>query len=224
DPNIVHISYEGGILEDTKREYDEEMFKMTVSPEKAPDKPEEVEIEFQQGIPIKINGQLYESYELLEELNEIGGRNGIGRIDIVENRLVGIKSRGVYETPGLTILHVSHNLLSQLVWDRETTYLKEILSIKYGELVYFGKWFHPVRYALDKFFDEINKPISGKVRLKLYKGNIIPISRESQYSIYNPELSSFEGTDLYDHKDAKGFINLYGLPTKIMGIKGLLKT
>ncbi len=224
DPNLVHISYEGGILEDTKKPYDEKMFKMTVSPEEAPNTPEEIEIEFEKGIPVKLNNKNYESNKLLEQLNEIGGRNGIGRIDIVENRLVGIKSRGVYETPGLTILQFSHNLISQLVWDRETTALKEMLSIKYGELVYFGKWFHPVRYGLDKLFDELNKYVSGKVKLKLYKGNIIPLSRESEYSIYDPDISSFEGTELYDHKDAKGFINLYGLPTKIMGVKGLLKT
>lgn len=223
DPNLVHISYEGGILEDTTKSYDEDMFKMTVSPERAPDKPEEVEIEFEKGIPVKLNGKSLVSYELLKELNTIGGRNGIGRIDIVENRLVGIKSRGVYETPGLTILQFAHNLLGQLVWDREVYSLKEVLSVKYGELVYFGKWYHPVRYGLDKFFDEINEYVCGKVRLKLYKGNIIPLSRESKYSIYDPELSSFEGVELYDHKDARGFINLYGLPTKIMGMRGMLK-
>lgn len=222
DSNLVHISYEGGILEDPTKPYDEDMFKMTVSPDKAPDKSEEIEIEFEKGIPTKINGKNMVSYELLQELNKIGGRNGIGRIDIVENRLVGIKSRGVYETPGLTILHFAHNLLSQLTWDREINALKEILSVKYGELVYVGKWFHPIRYALDNFFDEINKLISGKVKLRLYKGNIIPLSRECQYSIYDPELSSFEGVELYDHRDAKGFINLYGLPTKIMGMKKII--
>jgi argininosuccinate synthase len=222
DPNLVHISYEGGILEDPTTLYDEEMFKMTVSPEKAPSTPEEVEIEFEKGIPTKVNGKALPSYELLRQLNEIGGKHGIGRIDIVENRLVGIKSRGVYETPGLTILHFAHNLLEQLAFDRDIYSMKEQLAIKYGELVYYGKWFHPLRYALDDFFDRINEYITGKVKLKLYKGNIIPLSRECKYSIYDPNLSSFEGVEAYDHRDAKGFINLYGLPTKIMGLKNML--
>jgi len=222
DPNLVHISYEGGILEDPTTPYDEEMFKMTVSPEKAPSTPEEVEIEFEKGIPTKVNGKALPSYELLRQLNEIGGKHGIGRIDIVENRLVGIKSRGVYETPGLTILHFAHNLLEQLAFDRDIYSMKEQLAIKYGELVYYGKWFHPLRYALDNFFDRINEYITGKVKLKLYKGNIIPLSRECRYSIYDPNLSSFEGVEAYDHRDAKGFINLYGLPTKIMGLKNML--
>jgi len=222
DPNLVHISYEGGILEDPTTPYDEEMFKMTVSPEKAPSTPEEVEIEFEKGIPTKVNGKALPSYELLRQLNEIGGKHGIGRIDIVENRLVGIKSRGVYETPGLTILHFAHNLLDQLAFDRDIYSMKEQLAIKYGELVYYGKWFHPLRYALDNFFDRINEYITGKVKLKLYKGNIIPLSRECRYSIYDPNLSSFEGVEAYDHRDAKGFINLYGLPTKIMGLKNML--
>jgi len=222
DPNLVHISYEGGILEDPTTPYDEEMFKMTVSPEKAPSTPEEVEIEFEKGIPTKVNGKALPSYELLRQLNEIGGKHGIGRIDIVENRLVGIKSRGVYETPGLTILHFAHNLLEQLAFDRDIYSMKEQLAIKYGELVYYGKWFHPLRYALDDFFDRINEYITGKVKLKLYKGNIIPLSRECKYSIYDPNLSSFEGVEAYDHRDAKGFINLYGLPTKIMGLKNML--
>jgi argininosuccinate synthase len=222
DPNLVHISYEGGILEDPTTPYDEEMFKMTVSPEKAPSTPEEVEIEFEKGIPTKVNGKDLPSYELLRQLNEIGGKHGIGRIDIVENRLVGIKSRGVYETPGLTILHFAHNLLEQLAFDRDIHSMKEQLAIKYGELVYYGKWFHPLRYALDNFFGRINEYITGKVKLKLYKGNIIPLSRECKYSIYDPNLSSFEGVEAYDHRDAKGFINLYGLPTKIMGLKNML--
>jgi len=222
DPNLVHISYEGGILEDPTTPYDEEMFKMTVSPEKAPSTPEEVEIEFEKGIPTKVNGKALPSYELLRQLNEIGGKHGIGRIDIVENRLVGIKSRGVYETPGLTILHFAHNLLEQLAFDRDIYSMKEQLAIKYGELVYYGKWFHPLRYALDNFFDRINEYITGKVKLKLYKGNIIPLSRECKYSIYDPNLSSFEGVEAYDHRDAKGFINLYRLPTKIMGLKNML--
>jgi argininosuccinate synthase len=222
DPNLVHISYEGGILEDPTTPYDEEMFKMTVSPEKAPSTPEEVEIEFEKGIPTKVNGKALPSYELLRQLNEIGGKHGIGRIDIVENRLVGIKSRGVYETPGLTILHFAHNLLEHLTFDRDIYSMKEQLAIKYGELVYYGKWFHPLRYALDNFFDRINEYITGKVKLKLYKGNIIPLSRECKYSIYDPNLSSFEGVEAYDHRDAKGFINLYGLPTKIMGLKNML--
>ena len=222
DPNLVHISYEGGILEDPTTPYDEEMFKMTVSPEKAPSTPEEVEIEFEKGIPTKLNGKALPSYELLRQLNEIGGKHGIGRIDIVENRLVGIKSRGVYETPGLTILHFAHNLLEQLAFDRDIYSMKEQLAIKYGELVYYGKCFHPLRYALDNFFDRINEYITGKVKLKLYKGNIIPLSRECRYSIYDPNLSSFEGVEAYDHRDAKGFINLYGLPTKIMGLKNML--
>ena len=222
DPNLVHISYEGGILEDPTTPYDEEMFKMTVSPEKAPSTPEEVEIEFEKGIPTKVNGKALPSYELLRQLNEIGGKHGIGRIDIVENRLVGIKSRGVYETPGLTILHFAHNLLEQLAFDRDIYSMKEQLAIKYGELVYYGKWFHPLRYALDNFFDRINEYITGKVKLKLYKGNIIPLSRECRYSIYDPNLSSFEGVEAYDHRDAKGFINLYRLPTKIMGLKNML--
>jgi len=222
DPNLVHISYEGGILEDPRTPYDEEMFKMTVSPEKAPSTPEEVEIEFEKGIPTKVNVKALPSYEILRQLNEIGGKHGIGRIDIVENRLVGIKSRGVYETPGLTILHFAHNLLEQLAFDRDIYSIKEQLAIKYGELVYYGKWFHPLRYALDNFFDRINEYITGKVKLKLYKGNIIPLSRECKYSIYDPNLSSFEGVEAYDHRDAKGFINLYGLPTKIMGLKNML--
>lgn len=222
DSNLVHISYEGGILEDPSIPYDEAMFKMTKSPEEAPDRPEEVEIEFESGVPVSINGEKLEPYQIVEKLNDVGGRNGIGRIDIVENRLVGIKSRGVYETPGFTILMNAHNILSQLVWDRDIVSMKEILSVRYGEIVYYGKWFHPLRYALDNFFDEINKFVSGKVKLKLYKGNIIPISRESKYSIYDPEISSFEGVELYDHTDARGFINLYSLPTKMMSIKSII--
>lgn len=222
DPNLVHISYEGGILEDPRNPYDNKMFKMTISPEDAPNEPEDVEIEFSEGIPTKVNGKSMISYELLSELNKIAGRNAIGRIDIVENRLVGIKSRGVYETPGLTLLYYSHNLIEQLVMDRDMISMKEMLSIKYGEMVYYGKWFHPLRYALDDFFDRLNKYVCGNVRLRLYKGNIIPLSRESKFSIYDPEISSFEGITYYDHRDARGFINLYGLPIKIMATKKII--
>jgi len=219
DRNLWHLSHEGSELEDPSNEplYDR-LLKLSVTPEKAPDKPTYVEIEFNKGIPVKINGKEMKPVELMAELNRIGGENGIGIIDIVENRLVGMKSRGVYETPGGTILYAAHRELELLCLDRDTLHYKDIISQRFAELVYYGQWFTPLREALSAFVDVTQQNVTGKVRLKLYKGNIIPAGSESPYSLFSEELCTFGEDNVYNQKDAEGFINLFGLPIKVQAI------
>lgn len=219
DPNLMHISYEGGILEDPANEYDKSMFQMGVDPVDAPDQPEYVEIEFVKGLPVALNGKKYKPVDLLTEANKIAGRNGVGIVDLVENRLVGVKSRGVYETPGVTLLMEGHKALETLTLERDTAHYKQQMELKYAEMMYNGQWFHPLKGALDAFFDETQKFVNGTVKMKLYKGNCIVASRESEDSLYDVNLSTFEAGANYDQKDAKGFIKLYGLPMEVYGRK-----
>ncbi len=214
DENLLHTSYEGGILEDPYHEPKEEMFLKTLSPEKAPQKPLYIEIGFQSGNAISIDGKKYAAHSILEELNKIAANHAIGRIDIVENRLVGIKSRGVYETPGGTLLQIAHRDLESITLERDVQHLKDELSIRYAKLIYNGKWFTPEREALQTLIDQTQKYVTGIVRLKLYKGNAIIVGRKSDQSLYNNELASFESEEEYDQSDAEGFIRLYGLTIK----------
>ena len=218
DRNIWHLSHEGGILEDPANEPEESMFELTVSPENAPDEPEYVEISFEKGAPVKVNGESLDPVPLIETLNEIGARNGCGRIDLVENRLVGMKSRGVYETPGGTLLLAALRELESLCLDRESAHYKEVVAHKYAEMVYFGQWFTPLREALDAFVNSLTAPVSGDVRLKLYKGNVIVAGRASPNTLYRPDLASFTMGASYDQKDAAGFINIFGLPLKVKAL------
>jgi argininosuccinate synthase len=216
DRNLWHLSHEGLELEDPFNEPNyEKLLQLSVSPEKAPDKAEYVEIEFDKGIPVKVNGQNMGSVETIKFLNEVGGRNGIGIVDIVENRVVGMKSRGVYETPGGTILYYAHQELEHLCLDKQTYSFKQIVSNKYSELAYSGEWFTPLREALSAFIDSTQIPVTGVVKLKLYKGNVMAAGVKSKYSLYNESLASFTTGELYNHKDAEGFINLFGLPLKV---------
>ncbi len=218
DRNLWHISYEGGILEDPTRAPSKEMFLLTRSPEEAPDKSTSLKISFEKGVPVALNGTSMGSVELMEELNRIAGENAIGRADLVENRLVGMKSRGVYETPGGTILYFAHKELEQLTLDRETMHFKEMVAGKYAEVVYYGLWYTPLRRALDAFIKSTQETVSGEVELKLYKGNITVVSKSSPFSLYHPELATFDEDDLYNQKDAGGFINLFGLPLLVDGM------
>jgi argininosuccinate synthase len=214
DRNIWHLSHEGGVLEDPANEPDEAMWQWIASPEKAPNKPAVVEIGFDGGTPVSVNGKKRSAMALLEELNEIAAEHGVGRIDLVENRLVGIKSRGAYETPGGTLLVTAHRELETLCLDRETAHYSEILSLRYAELVYYGTWFTPQREALDAYFTEAQKRVTGTVGLKLFKGNVTVTTRVSPYSLYRKGLASFAMTG-YNPKDAEGFINLFALPVTI---------
>jgi len=216
DRNLWHLSHEGLELEDPGLEanYDK-ILQMCVTPEKAPDVATYIEIEYIKGFPVKLNGKTMTATEILTELNDIGGKNGIGIIDILENRVVGMKSRGIYETPGGTILYAAHQELEYLCLDKQTLSYKNELSIKFAELVYSGEWFTPLREALTAFVDSTQSTVTGTVKLKLYKGNIIPAGATSDYSLYNESIASFTTGDLYDHKDAEGFINLFGLPLKV---------
>lgn len=218
DRNLWHISYEGGVLEDPANEPLEDMFLLTRSPEQAPAEPEEVEITFVKGRPVALDGDPMGGVKLLEKLNTMAGRHGVGRVDIVENRLVGMKSRGVYETPGGTVLYYAHRELEHLTLDRESMHFKEIIGAKYAELIYYGLWYSPLRQALDAFIGETQEHVTGEVRLRLYKGNISVVSRRSPSSLYSPELATFEEDELYDQKDAGGFINLFGLPLQVEGL------
>ncbi len=215
DRNIWHLSHEGGPLEDPWNEPDEEMYQLTVAPEAAPDEPEYIELDFVQGVPKKLNGRARGPVELLKELNEIGRRHGIGRVDLVENRLVGMKSRGVYETPGGTILYTAHRELESLTLDRETMHFKDMIAVKYADLVYNGQWFTPLREALDAFVRVTQENVTGTVRLKLYKGNVFVAGRRAPRSLYREDYASFGKMDVYDQTDATGFINLFGLPMKV---------
>jgi len=214
DRNLWHLSHEGGELEHPSNEHNQEMYLMTVPPEKAKDEVTYVEIYFEQGIPKKLNGEEITPVGLVETLNQIGGENGIGILDIVENRLVGMKSRGVYETPGGTILYAAHKELERLTLDKNTFHYKQMVSQKYGELVYEGLWFSPLKEALDAFVDVTQKNVTGSVKLKLYKGNVMTAGVDTPYALYDESISSF-GASAYSHKDAEGFINLFGLPYKI---------
>jgi argininosuccinate synthase len=214
DRNIWHLSHEGGVLEDPANAPEESMWQWTVSPAKAPDQPASVEIGFEAGIPVSVNGQTPSPRVLLDRLNEIAAANGVGRMDIVENRLVGMKSRGAYETPGGTLLVTAHRELESLSIDRETAHYQQLLSLRYAEMVYYGMWFTPLREALDAFFANSQRRVTGSVGLSLFKGNVNVTSRRSPYSLYRTGLASFSMTG-YNPKDAEGFINLFALPITI---------
>jgi argininosuccinate synthase len=214
DRNIWHLSHEGGVLEDPANEPEESMWQWITSPEKAPNNSATVEIGFEAGTPVSVNGKKRSAMDLLDQLNEIAAEHGVGRIDLVENRLVGIKSRGAYETPGGTLLVTAHRELETLCLDRETAHYSETLSLRYAELVYYGAWFTPQREALDAYFTEAQRRVTGTVGLKLFKGNVAVTKRVSPYSLYRKGLASFAMTG-YNPKDAEGFINLYALPVII---------
>ncbi len=215
DRNLFHISYEGGILEDPWLEPPQDMYTMIVPPEKAPNKASYVEVSYKDGNPIGINNKKFSPAKLLERLNFLAGQHGIGRIDIVENRYVGIKSRGVYETPGGTLLHIAHRAIESIVLDREVMHLKESLITRYSELVYYGYWFSPERIAMQNLIDYTQKEVTGTVRIKLYKGNCYVVGRKSPNSLYKPELATFESDKIYNQKDADGFIKLNALRLKL---------
>ena len=215
DRNLLHISFEGGILEDTWKEPPEDMFVLSVSPEKAPDQATYIEIEFKEGNPVSVDGNPMAPAELLACLNDLGGRNGIGRVDIVENRYVGMKSRGVYETPGGTILRVAHMAMESITVDREVMHIRDGLVTRYAEMIYYGYWFSPEREMLQAMIDESQKTVNGHVRLNLYKGNCMVVGRKSESSLYDPDFATFEGDEVYNQKDAEGFIRLSGLRLKI---------
>lgn len=219
DRNLWHLSHEGSDLEDPWNEPQlDKLLKLIVPPEKAPDTPTYVTIDFDGGIPTKIDGMEYKPVELIEKLNEIAGANGVGIDDIVENRLVGMKSRGVYETPGGTVLYAAHRELEYLCLDRQTLHYKEQVAIKFAELVYDGNWYTPLREALSAFVDETQKTVTGTVRLKLYKGSCTPAGAKSPYSLYSEEMATFGRDEVYNQKDSEGFINLFGLPLKVRAI------
>ena len=220
DKNIWHLSHEGLDLEDPANEpkYDE-ILEMGVSPEQAPDKPTYVTIHFEQGVPTAVDGEEMESVALLKKLNELGGANGIGLLDLVENRLVGMKSRGVYETPGGAIMYAAHKKLEEITLDKETSHYKALIAQKFGELVYNGQWYTPLRKALSAFVDETQKTVTGDVKLKLYKGNIIPASVTSPYTLHSEAMATFAEDDMYNQADSEGFINLFGLPLKVRALK-----
>lgn len=224
DKNLWHLSHEGLDLEDPNNEPKyEKILEMSVSPKQAPDKEEELTIDFKKGIPTSINGVSMSVLDIILKLNEIGGKNGIGIVDMVENRLVGMKSRGVYETPGGTIIYKAHELLETICLDKDTLHFKQGISNKFGELLYNACWYTPLREALSSFVEKTQENVTGKVKLKLYKGNIINAGITSPYSLYSKQIASFDDEDEYNHEDSQGFINLYGLPTKVRA-KTMLKT
>ena len=220
DKNLWHLSHEGLDLEDPQNEpkYDE-ILEMGVTPEQAPDTPTYITLTFESGIPTALNGEKLGGQAMVTKLNEIGGANGIGLIDMVENRLVGMKSRGVYETPGGTILYKAHQLLESITLDKETMHYKQGVAIKFGEILYNGQWFTPLREALSAFVDKVSENVSGEVKLKLYKGNITPASITSPYTLYSEQIASFGEDDSYDQNDSAGFINLFGLPIKVAAMQ-----
>ena len=221
DKNLWHLSHEGLDLEDPANEPDyDAILEMGVSPEKAPDKPTYVTLSFEKGVPVALDGEKMEPLPLIEKLNELGGANGIGIVDMVENRLVGMKSRGVYETPGGTILYKAHDLLETLCLDRDTQHYKQqMVAGKFSELVYYGQWYTPLREALSAFVDSTQERVTGDVKLKLYKGNLIPAGMTSPYSLYDEEIATFDEDHVYDQKDSAGFIHLFGLPIKVRAMK-----
>ena len=221
DRNLFHISYEGGVLEDPWKEAPAEMFLWTRPLEEAPDQPEYIEIDFSRGDPMAVNGAKLSAAKLLQKLNEIGARHGIGRVDIVENRYVGMKSRGVYETPGGTVLHVARRALESITLDREVTRLRDSLAPRYAEMVYYGYWFSPEREILQKAHDASQEKVSGRVRLKLYKGNVVVAGRKSEFSLYDPKIATFEEGEGYRQADAEGFIRLNALRLRLRRLKQL---
>ncbi len=218
DRNIWHLSHEGADLEDPAQEPPGDLYLLITPPEQAPDRPTYVEIGFVQGVPRTLNGKEYDPVSLVQTLNKIAGENGVGIIDLVENRLVGMKSRGVYECPGGTVLFLAHRELEHLTLDRNTMHFKELVALRYAELVYDGLWYSPLREALSAFVDETQKTVTGTVRMKLYKGNCTPAGARSPYSLYHEGFATFGHFELYDHKDAQGFINLFGLPLKVRAL------
>ena len=218
DRNLLHISFEGGILEDPWQEPSDDMFVMSLSPEDAPDKATYIEIGFETGNPVALNGENLTPATLLQRLNEVGGQNAIGRVDMVENRYVGMKSRGVYETPGGTILRVAHIAMESITMDREVMHIRDGLTPKYSEMIYYGYWFSPERQALQCLIDETQRDVTGIVRVKLYKGNCTVVGRKSDVSLYSGEFVTFEEDSVYNQKDAEGFIRLNGLRLKIANI------
>jgi argininosuccinate synthase len=221
DGNLWHLSHEGGPLEDTWLEPEGDMFQLSVSPEQAPDQPEYVVIAFDSGTPVAVNGTEMSPARLISHLNALGGMHGIGRADLVESRLVGMKSHGVYETPGGTILMSAHRELESIVLDRDTLRFKDQVALEYAQLVYNGMWYTPLREALDAFVDSTQGPVTGSVKMKLYKGNVIPAGRKSKFSLYREDFATFGQEDVYDQSDAAGFIHLYGLPLKVRALNGL---
>ncbi len=222
DKNLWHLSHEGLDLEDPSNEpkYDDPSFlELGVSPEQAPDQPEYITLHFEKGIPTALNGEELGAVEMIEKLNELGGRNGVGIADMVENRLVGMKSRGVYETPGGTILYHAHNKLEEICLDRDTAHFKQHVALKFADLVYFGQWYTPLREALSAFVDSTQETVTGDVKLKLYKGNIIDAGVSSPYSLYDEDIATFDEDEVYNQKDSEGFINLFGLPIKVQAMK-----
>ena len=215
DQNLLHLSHEGGVLESPWSSPPDDLYQLTVSPKEAPDEPEYVIIEFERGCPVSVNGQRLEPVALLEALNTLGGKHGVGRVDIVENRLVGMKSRGVYETPGGTILHEAHQSLESITLDRETAHFKANISIRYADIVYDGQWFSPLREALDSFVETTQETVTGEVKMSLFKGRADAIGRRSDHSLYSEEFATFGEDEVYRQSDAEGFIRLFGLPQKI---------
>ena len=220
DGNLLHISFEGGILEDTWKEPPKDMFVMSVSPEDAPDQASYIEVQFKRGNPVAVDGESLSPADLLAHLNALGGRNGIGRVDLVENRYVGMKSRGVYETPGGTILRVAHQAIESITMDREVMHIRDGLVPRYAEMIYCGYWFSPEREMLQSLMDETQEDVNGIARLKLYKGNCIVVGRKSEHSLYDPDFATFETDDVYDQKHAEGFIRLNALRLKIAKLMG----
>ena len=218
DRNLWHLSHEGGVLEDPWNEPEERMFELSVSPENAPDAPLSLVVAFEAGVPVAVDGERLALVPLLEKLNALGGKHGVGRIDLVENRLVGMKSHGVYETPGGTILYAAHRELESIVLDKDTLRAKDRIAIDYADLVYNGRWFTPVREAYDAFVRSTQRPMTGEVRVKLYKGNVIVTGRRSPNSLYSEDLATFGEEAVYNQKDAEGFIKLYGLPLKVQAL------
>jgi argininosuccinate synthase len=217
DRNLMHVSYEGGILEDPWAEPPENIFQMTVSPERASDEAEYVEVGFDQGEPVSINGEQLGPVALLSRVNELGGVHGVGRVDLVENRFVGMKSRGVYETPGVTILHAAHRALESITMDREVMHLRDSLGMKFAESVYYGFWFAPEFELMRKMIDETQKNVTGEVRLKLYRGNAMVVGRRSPHSLYDERIATFEADTVYNQRDAEGFIKLNALRLRLRG-------
>ena len=226
DKNLWHLSHEGLDLEDpaNEPEYNKEGFlELGVSPEQAPDKPTYVTITFEKGIPVAVDGEKMDGVAIIEKLNKLGGENGIGITDMVENRLVGMKARGVYETPGGTILYAAHAKLEEICLDRDTQHYKALVANRFAELVYYGQWYTPLREALSAFVDSTQQTVTGEIKIKLYKGNIIDAGVTSPYSLYDPEIATFDEDEVYDQNDSAGFINLFGLPIKVRAQKGLIK-
>ncbi|MFN0118055.1 MAG: argininosuccinate synthase [Elusimicrobiota bacterium] len=218
DANLWHISHEGGILEELDKAVPEDVYEWTVSPEKASAKGDVVDIGFEKGIPVKLNGKNMSPVSLVVRLNELGGRNSIGRVDMVENRLVGLKSRGIYECPAATILYAAHRELESLALDRETLHQKELIGPKFGEMTYNGQWFTPLRESLQKFIESTQTYVTGAIKLKLYKGNVIVLARKCEKSLYAKDWVTFEADAFYNQADATGFINLFGLPLKMQAL------